>query len=224
MTAELSSNATATLLLTSPLILGGHKRGREASLRPLTFTEYGQLSRRLRECDRQLGDLLGPRAADILDECQVGLDNTHVTQLLGRGFQLSQALEHWTARAIWVVSHEDADYPAQVKRRLGLTAPPVIYGCGSRTLLENGGLAVVGSRNASNGPIEYAERIGGIAARAHCTIVSGGARGVDQAAMRGALDRGGTALGVLADSLERAVMNRENRDMLMEHRLTLIPS
>ena len=222
MNIDLSPNTKVSLLLTSPLIIGGHKRGREDSLRLLTFSEYGQLATRLRTCDRQLGDLMAPGATEILAECQVNLDNTRVTQLLRRGFQLSQALEHWGARAIWVASHEDSYYPAQIKRRLGGIAPPVIYGCGDRTLLENGGLAVVGSRNASNGPIEYAERIGQMAARAQCTVVSGGARGVDQAGMRGALYQGGTAVGVLADSLERAVMHRENRDMLMEHRLTLI--
>jgi predicted Rossmann fold nucleotide-binding protein DprA/Smf involved in DNA uptake len=40
--------------------------------------------------------------------------------------------------------------------------------------------------------------------------------------MRGALNAGGTAVGVLADSLNRAVINRENREVLYEGNLTLI--
>ena len=40
--------------------------------------------------------------------------------------------------------------------------------------------------------------------------------------MRGALDEGGKAIGVLADSLERAAMNRENRDMLIDGQLVLV--
>ena len=222
MSNSLSTDAEATLLLTAPLMMVGRNRGREDSPRLLTFTEYRKLARRLRDCDRQLGDLIGPRGDEILKECQTGLESTRVHQLLRRGFQLSQALEHWTARTIWVVSQADANYPAKIKQRLGDAAPPVIYGCGDRNLLECGGLAVVGSRHVSDGLIEYAKRIGRIAATANSSIVSGGARGVDQAAMSGALNRGGAAIGVLADGLEKSVMQRENRAVLMDDRLTLI--
>ena len=98
----------------------------------------------------------------------------------------------------------------------------MIYGCGDRNLPESGGLAVVGSRHVTDEMVEYAERIGRIAATSNCSIVSGGARGVDQAAMRGALDRGGAAVGVLVDGLEKSVMQREHRAALMDDRLTLI--
>ena len=222
MSKSLSPDAEVTLLLTAPLTIAGRGRGREDPPRLLTFAEYGKLARRLLDCGRQLGDLLGPRGGEILEDCQAGLESTRVHQLLRRGFQLSQALEHWAARAIWVVSQSDAAYPARIKQRLGGAAPPVIFGCGDRNLLECGGLAVVGSRHVSDGLIEYAERIGRIAATADSSIVSGGARGVDQAAMRGALNRGGAAIGVLADGLERSVMQRENRAVLMDNRLTLI--
>jgi predicted Rossmann fold nucleotide-binding protein DprA/Smf involved in DNA uptake len=52
--------------------------------------------------------------------------------------------------------------------------------------------------------------------------VSGGARGIDQAAMRGALEAGGKVTGVLADSLEKTAMNRDHRSMLMEGQLVLV--
>jgi len=52
--------------------------------------------------------------------------------------------------------------------------------------------------------------------------VSGGAKGIDQAAMRGALESGGKAIGVLADSLEKAAMNREHRNLLLERKLVLV--
>ncbi len=222
MSKSLSPDAEVTLLLTAPLAMVGRQRGRADAPRLLTFAEYRKLARRLQDCGRQLGDLMGQSGGEILVDCQTGLESTRVHQLLRRGFQLSQALEHWAARAIWVVSQADADYPARIKHRLEGAAPPVIYGCGDRNLLECGGLAVVGSRHVSDGLIEYAERIGQIAATAESSIVSGGARGVDQAAMRGALNRGGAAIGVLADGLERSSMQRENRAVLMDDRLTLI--
>jgi predicted Rossmann fold nucleotide-binding protein DprA/Smf involved in DNA uptake len=98
----------------------------------------------------------------------------------------------------------------------------VLYGCGDVALLENGGLAVVGSRHVDDELINYTENVGRLVAEAHRAIVSGGAKGIDQAAMRGALVAGGVVAGVMADSLERAVLARDNREPLMDLRLVLI--
>ena len=141
---------------------------------------------------------------------------------MGRGFLLSQAIERWQARAIWVVSRADADYPRRLKTRLKDDAPPILYGCGDAAILDTGGLAVVGSRHVDDALVEYTEGIGRLAARARRTLVSGGARGIDQAAMRGALEAGGKVAGVLADSLERTALNREHRNFLMDGQLVLI--
>jgi predicted Rossmann fold nucleotide-binding protein DprA/Smf involved in DNA uptake len=135
---------------------------------------------------------------------------------------LSQAIERWQSRTIWVISRADAGYPKRLKKRLKEDAPPVLYGCGNPAILETGGLAVVGSRHVDESLIEHTERIGRLAATAGRTLVSGGARGIDQAAMRGALDAGGKALGVLADSLEQAAVTRIYREALMAGRLVLI--
>jgi len=131
-------------------------------------------------------------------------------------------VEHWRARAIWVVSRADVGYPKRLKKRLGEDAPPILYGGGDVGILDTGGLAVIGSRNVDDTLIEYTEEVGRLAALAQHTLVSGGARGVDQAAMRGALLTGGRVVGVLADSLEKAVMRREHRDALMEGHLALM--
>jgi DNA processing protein len=218
MSKALSPNTKAILLLTAPLITGGG----QTSPGILTPGEYKRLARRLRELQRQPADLLAPEAGELLKQCQAEVDPARVALLLERGFQLSQAVERWQARSIWVVSRADADYPARLKLRLKEDAPPVLYGCGDARVLGTGGLAVVGSRNVDEALIQYTERIGQLAAAARQTVVSGGARGVDQAAMRGALEAGGTVAGVLADSLERAALNRENRNVLMDGRLALI--
>jgi predicted Rossmann fold nucleotide-binding protein DprA/Smf involved in DNA uptake len=150
------------------------------------------------------------------------IDSERLKRLMQRGFQLSQATERWQARAIWVLSRADPAYPRRLKERLREDSPPILYGCGDVALLETGGLAVVGSRHVDESLIEYTEALGQLAARAGRTIVSGGARGIDQAAMRGALDAGGRAIAILADSLERAALDRTHRSLLIEGYLTLV--
>ena len=214
-----SPNTRAILLLTAPLVIG---RARPLSSKPLAAGEYNRLAHRLRELRRQPADLLGDDARALLEECRVDLDPERVCRLLDRGFLLSQAMERWRTRALWVTSRADAQYPRRLKKRLREQAPPVLYGCGSRAELDSGGLAVVGSRNVDDHLIAYTENIGRLAAGARLTLVSGGARGIDQAAMRGALDAGGAVACVLADGLERAATRREHRDALMNGRLVLI--
>ena len=218
MRAELSPNAQAILLLTAPLIAG---RGKP-SADPLTAGEYRRLARRLRELHREPADLLDRGTDSLLKECGSHPDAARLDRLLGRGFLLSQAVERWRTRAVWVVSRADAGYPQRLKKRLGEDAPPVLYGCGDASILDAGGLAVVGSRNVNETLIEYTEDAGRLAAAARRAVISGGARGIDQAAMRGAQDAGGIVVGILADSLERAAVRREHREALMNGRLALI--
>lgn len=218
MTPTLSPNTQAILLLTAPLIAG---RGTSSS-ELLSPGEYKRLARHLRENQRQPADLVSPDAADLLRACQPVIDEARLQRLLGRGFLLSQVIERWQARAIWVVSRADAEYPRRLKARLREDAPAVIYGCGDMSLLESGGLAVVGSRHVDDSLIEYTMAVGRLAARAGRTLVSGGAKGIDQAAMRGALEAGGKVSGVLADSLEKTTMNREHRNLLLDGQLVLI--
>jgi DNA processing protein len=218
MSISLSPNTQAILLLTAPLISG---RGNPAS-DLLTPGEYRRLAQFLRETQQQPADFLLPDIEELLAECQPLIDSTRLKQLLARGFLLSQAVERWQARAIWVVSRADAAYPSRLKTRLKDNAPPILYGCGKATILNTGGLAVVGSRHVTEPLIQYTGNIGRLAAKAIKTLVSGGARGIDQAAMRGALEGGGKVVGILADSLERAVLNRENRNRLMDGQLVLI--
>lgn len=214
----LSPNTQVILLLTAPLIAGRNTSSPDL----LSPGEYERLARHLRESQRQPADLLSPDAADLLRACQPLMDENRLQRLLARGFLLSQAVERWQARAIWVISRADPEYPRRLKARLRENAPALLYGCGDIKLLETGGLAVVGSRHVDDSLIDHTVTVGQLAARAGRTILSGGAKGIDQAAMRGALEAGGKVVGILADSLEKTAMNRMHRNLLLGGRLVLI--
>jgi predicted Rossmann fold nucleotide-binding protein DprA/Smf involved in DNA uptake len=218
MNPSLSDNTQAILLLTAPLIVS---RGQPpADL--LSPGEYKRLARHLHQLGKVPADLLSGQAEDVLREVHQTIGSERLKSLLWRGLALSQAIDRWQTRSIWVVSRADAEYPQLLKDRLKDDRPAVIYGCGERLILEGGGLAVVGSRDVDEALIDYTESVGRLVSKAGKTLVSGGARGIDQAAMRGALQAGGRVIGVMADSLEKAAMNREHREMLMEGQLVLI--
>lgn len=229
MSESPSANTKAILLLTAPLIVGRRAPDGRAT-RPLSLKrEYNRLARRLAEIGRTPADLLGADAATVLAECLgagdpavESLDQCRIEALLGRGVQLSLAVEEWQARAIWVLSRADDAYPNRLKRCLGSGAPAVLFGCGNPSFLDDGGLAVVGPRAAGEDLLAYARGVGELAAEAGRTVVSGGARGVDHAAMSGALAAGGRASGVLASDLARVATHRDNRDALLGGRLVLV--
>jgi len=218
MINPLTPNTQAILLLTAPLIAGRSETSRDL----LSMGDYNRLARILREKQKQPADLIAPDAQALIEVCAQPFGRARLDALLGRGFLLSQAVERWNARAIWVISRADAKYPKRIKARLKEDAPPLLYGCGEIALLEKGGLAVVGSRHVDDELISYTENVGRISAEAHRLIVSGGAKGIDRAAMHGALVAGGDVAGVMADSLESAALSRDNREPLMDGRLVLI--
>lgn len=218
MNNVLSTNTQAILLLTAPLISGRSPRSSEL----LTPAEYNRLARILHDNQREPGDLLRYDVEELIKILRPVAGSERLASLLGRGFLLSQAVEHWQTRSIWVFSRADPIYPRRLKERLKDSAPPVLYGSGDNSILNTGRLAVVGSRDVDEKLIAYTENIGRLAAKAKQTIVSGGARGIDRAAMFGALQAGGTVIGVVADSLERLALARDCREYLMEKKLVLI--
>lgn len=218
MNRALTPETQALLLLTAPLIVGRDSDPADT----LGGREMRRLLPHLADLGAQIGDLVSEEGDGLAGLCEPVIDTERLRALLGRGFQLAQALEYWQARAIWVIGVGDDAYPSRLRDRLGESAPPVLYGCGNTELLESGGLAVVGSRMVGEELMEKTRDIGRLAASAGCTVVSGGARGVDQASMQGAILEGGSTVGMLADSLAKAAIARENLEALEDGHLALV--
>ncbi len=126
-------------------------------------------------CAREAGD-----TAALMAQLLVDADG-----FLARGRELD----------ITAVALADADYPASLR---AIPDPPVVLWVAGRTAaLTPPGVAVIGSRAASAGGTEVAERLGHDLAAAGLPVVSGLARGCDAAAHRGALAAGGVTIAVL---------------------------
>ena len=213
-----SSQAQAMMLLTVSLGKSGN-----ADERPLSAREWSRLAAWLKERGLEPSDLLkGDPKSTLAGWMDRSVPLSRLERLLDRGGALGLALERWRRAGIWVVARSEPEYPDRLKRRLRLGSPPIFFGCGNKALLDRGGLAVVGSRNASRDDLGFAENLGSAAARQGFSIVSGGARGVDERAMLGALGNDGTAIGVLADSLMRAGTSERFRKHLLAGDLVLV--
>lgn len=218
MTFSFSTDTQVTLLLTAPLITGAADENAD-TLKP---SEYLKLINALAKSSQTPGCLFESKWEDLPTEVRTLIDAERYRTLFARGIQLAEAVEHWESRAIWIVGQNDDGYPKRFKERLKDHSPSIIYGCGDPGILETGGLAVVGSRDVDRTLVDFTEDVGRLAARAGRTLVSGAARGIDQAAMRGALEGGGNVVGVMADSLGRAAAQREHRDLISDGKLVLI--
>ena len=213
----ISGNSDAVLLLTAHLS-GSDDNG----AKPLTTEEWWAFANWLKERNATLEYLL-----ENVDEVLGGRSDPRGTterikRLLDRGGALGLAKDKWAQAGLWWLTSADEDYPERLKKRLGRASPAVLYGCGRRTLLCSGGIAVVGSRKASDRDLSWTRLFGEAVAAAGYSVVSGGAKGIDQAAMFGALDKGGTTVGILADSLLRASSSKMYRSHLRSQDLVLI--
>ncbi len=94
-----------------------------------------------------------------------------------------------------------AGYPKPLFDKLGINGPGSIWCRGDLSLMEKKAVALVGSRDLLQENRHFAEEVGRQAARQGYVLVSGNARGADQAAQNACLDAGGSVICVVADSL-----------------------
>lgn len=206
------------------LLLCGRFGGeRQEPHQPLSAREYGELAKWLNVRSLRPADLLtdaGKAQLQALHEAK--LERKRLDFLLERGTAMALALERWSRGGLWVISRGDAEFPKRLKRHLKHAAPPLLYGAGKKELLDMGGLAIIGSRDATEGALDFTREIAAKCAHEGMGVVSGGARGVDAAAMQGSTEAGGYTIGVLACDLLKTSVNRQNRQGLQEGRLVLV--
>jgi len=195
--------------------------GKDRSVDPLTQVEYSTLVSWLVKEKMRPEDLI--KQENIITAATgTGIEPDRLKALLGRGVQLGFTVEEWQQNGIWIISRSDEDYPTRYKKHLKDKAPPLLFGVGDRSLLQGGGVAIVGSRNVDQEGEAFTRRVAGLCVYNGMPVVSGGARGVDQIAMNAALDTGGITIGVLAENLLKRSLERSARIAIADGRLLLI--
>lgn len=211
---DLSLNAQAIILLTAYFNKGD---------KPLTIMEYSKFASWLLQHNMKPSDLLELNAREVLEDW----DDTKITQdrilsLLARGNAMAISLQKWQNCGIWIITRADPEYPARLKKRLGQKAPPILYGAGNKKILSTKGVAIIGSRDASSDDLDFTFKLGEKLAQSGYSVVSGAARGIDEASMLGSINAEGTTIGVVADTLMQKVLSKKYREAIQNDNLVLI--
>lgn len=173
---------------------------RTGSARPLSAAEYYHLRRTYRALPDggPPEDPLSPAALTGQGYAEPFI--CRVQALLAREAEVAAYLGEAARRGIWTVTLHDPDYPQALRAAGG---PPCCFGWGERALLAGPFWALAGPREASPDRLQFARAVGAAAARAGFTLVTGGARGADQAAMEGCRGAGGRLVTFVPDDLSR---------------------
>jgi DNA processing protein len=219
---ELTSDDGAVVaMLCSHLGLGDSD---EPTVTPFTLREWNALARKIHESEvKHPRALLGLSAGDLARLLGLAAaEADRIVQLLARGGSVALELEHLAASGIWCVTRADDAYPARLRNALKHQSPAVLFGAGALEILEQPAIAIVGSRNLDESGEGFTRRLGALCAQHSVVVVSGGARGTDRVSMQAALEAGGHAVGILADSLSRSIRLPDVREFVANGRLVLL--
>ena len=213
-----SNDALAILLLCSRSGLPN-----DPDQMPLTLREWNPLSQKLRAVSLRPEALLGLSEDEMISQIEIPAEEAYrLGLLLGRIGQLAIELERLESIGIRALVRADGDYPGRYRQRLKDSAPPVLFYAGEKDLLGQPGIAVVGSRNLDQAGEESAAFVGNACAHSGLVLYSGGARGLDTISINAALEGRGTGVGVLADSLEKTIRNKEKRSAIARGDLCMV--
>lgn len=206
----LNEQDLAALALTSRLV--------ESAVKPLSSREFWALRRSV-----EPSTLHGMTAIQMASALAIaGEDAERIARLFDRAAGIAVALEKLDHSGIWTITGVGQCYPERLRARLRDSAPVVLHGVGDLSLLDTDGVGLVGSRDISEDGSQVAREIAQTAVKSGLPVVSGAARGVDQEAMNAAFDVGGQVVGVLADSLERAVTRPDTRRGVADGQICLL--
>ena len=168
--------------------------------RPLTVAQFRKLARRVRDSEKNPGE----RELELSDLTKLGYspeEGQRILELLSEEALLNRYLSRASKHGCVPLTRLTPGYPRRILDALGDDAPGCLWARGDLSLLENPGIALVGSRELHPENGRFAREAGTQAARQGLTLISGNARGADRTAQDACLSAGGGVISILADRL-----------------------
>ena len=152
------------------------------------LNQFGTASAAVRAGESKLRNVenVGPKLAVKIAQA---LDNPNI----------DKEMELCRTHGVSILLQSDDDFPNSLRELPD--CPAMLFVKGRIEPIDKLAVAVVGSRRSTAYGRRMSERLSTSLARAGMTVVSGLARGIDEAAHRGALNGGGRTLAVLANGL-----------------------
>jgi len=205
------------------ILLAGYLPGSDRNAKPLSVFEWNKFALWLHKKGLLPEDLLGVNQDEIVNDWEdIKIPKLRLQQLLKRGGTMAICLDKWQRAGIWVINRSDPEYPQQFKHELKQKSPPLFYGVGNRKILKTEAIGVVGSRNITEKEMSYAYKLGATISENGFSVISGGAKGIDENSMLGALSSEGTCIGILADRLLKKSTSKIYRKHIMQKNLVFI--
>lgn len=197
---SVTDTSLAALLLTNRIVDIGEK--------PLSAGEFWSLCRAVD--DPAL--LVGMSAEAIAEKVSIPLvEAARYAALLAAGTAFAAERERLAEEGVRLLSALDDKFPERLRERLRDVCPSFLLVAGPLEFLDLRAIGVVGSRDASAEALDVAAAASTVAAENKMAVVSGLARGIDQAAMVAALDRGVPVVGIPTEGIRVAARSPEIR-------------
>lgn len=213
-----TDNAYVTILMCSYL---GVKDG---NYKPYTALQWSELGQKIINSDVvEPANLLNMDKDSIVNSIRIsGEEADRIVNLLSRGANLAFMLEEINRRGISIVTRSDREYPQKLKLILKKYSPTILYYSGDLSLANKTGIGIVGSRNIDGDGTKFTRQLAKKAAEENLTVISGGAKGVDNISETTALSNNGYVVSVLADSLNRKIKTKDIRNNVLSGKQLLI--
>ncbi|RLC69440.1 MAG: DNA-binding protein [Chloroflexi bacterium] len=175
---------------------------------------------RLGQTDTSLDEFLRLPSAEQVT--RFGLARQQAESLDAARSKVEKTRTELARRGVTLLTRDAPEYPDRLRQRLCDRAPLLLYTWGNLDLLRERTVGFCGARDASDRGIMVAKDCAIQITKWGWVVVSGGARGVDTATHRAALETGGATVIVLPEGILRYRLRRELAPLISQERVLLI--
>ena len=191
---------------------------------PVSPSKLRNIITLLNDKDISLTELKSQNHKLLLEiESKIGLDKDQITHQLSYGMRLALKIDEWKNLGIWCISTLDIEqFPLKLLSKARQKINPLLFGSGDLSILSKPSVGIVGSRDISDNTLQYVHKAVEKFTDNNISIMSGGAKGVDLAAMNHALELGHCVIGVLPSELNKSLRDIETIRYISEGQLLLL--
>ena len=215
----LSDDSNVALLLTSHLGAAIDETNDD------TFgpTQWHDFCTNVRESSvGSVGKLLKLNASEWPANIFTGKINRNwVDERLSQASSLALELEDLNQSGIWVTTEFENTFPSKLTNTLGRKAPPFLYVAGDADNFQEEAVGFVGSRDADETDLQYTRDLVDMSIQDGLSIVSGGAKGVDNASEEEGLRHGGPVIEFPAEGIKNCLSNESTLNSVLDGELTI---